>query len=140
MNFIQCVLAGAISFALARSSLAQPPGAAQGSGAIKEAHQSLSLNGAWTVTAMPLETEGETGYKNFSETNAERLPAQVPGEVHLDLIRLGRMPDPDISDNAREHCRWPEDHSWWYRTGFTPPPGFLKNLRQQIVFEGIDLC
>jgi hypothetical protein len=26
----------------------------------------------------------------------------------------------------------------WYRTEFTPPPGFLGNLRQQIVFEGID--
>ena len=88
---------------------------------------------------MPLAAEGDTGYKMFTQTNAERLPAQVPGEIHLDLMRLGLMPDPDISDNARERCRWPEEHSWWYRTEFTPPPGFLQNLRQRLILEGIDL-
>jgi beta-mannosidase len=138
MNFIQFARAGVLCLALASSSSGKTGDATQDGGAIKEAHQTLSLNGTWTVTAMPLEAEGESGYKMFTEANAERLPAQVPGEVHLDLMRLARMPDPDISDNAREHCRWPEEHSWWYRTGFTPPPGFLKNLRQQIIFEGID--
>ena len=138
MNFIQCVLAGAICLVFAFNSPAQPGDAAPETTEIKPAHQTLSLNGNWTLTALPLEAEGESGYKMFTKTNAERLPAQVPGEVHLDLMRLGRMPDPDISDNAREHCRWPEEHSWWYRTEFTPPPGFLKNLRQQIIFEGID--
>jgi beta-mannosidase len=139
MNFIQCVLAGAIFLTLARNSPAQVGKAASDSHTTKEAHQTLSLDGAWTITPMPLEAEGETGYKLFTETNAERLPAQVPGEVHLDLMRLGRMPDPDISDNAREHCRWPEEHSWWYRIEFTPPAGFLANLQQRIIFEGIDL-
>src|SRR5271154_5774168 len=102
MNFIQCVLAGAIFLALAPNSSAGKGDGTPKSNAIIEAHQTLSLNGAWTVTALPLEAEGESGYKMFTETNAERLPAQVPGEVHLDLMRLGRMPDPDISDNARE--------------------------------------
>src|SRR5580693_7322832 len=107
MNFIQFARAGVLCLALASSSSGKTGDATQDGGAIKESHQTLSLNGAWTVTAMPLEAEGESGYATFTQTNAERLPAQVPGEVHLDLMRLGRMPDPDISDNARERCRWP---------------------------------
>ena len=139
MNFVQFGWISTTLLLLALPSPARADEAAQTNGAAKVARATLSLNGAWTITALPLEAEGEGGYKMFTETNAERLAAQVPGEVHLDLMRFGRMPDPDISDNARERCRWPEEHSWWYRTEFTPPAGFLQNLRQRIVFEGIDL-
>ena len=107
--------------------------------AIKEVYKALDLNGTWSVTALPLEVEGESGYRTFKDSSGERLAAQVPGEVHLDLMRAGRMPDPNISDNARTKCRWPEKNSWWYRTEFTVPPGFRQNLRQRLVFEGIDL-
>jgi hypothetical protein len=110
-----------------------------GSQAIKEAHPTVNLNGTWPVTALPLDVEGEAGYRTFTHTNGERLAAQVPGEIHLDLMRAGRMEDPDISDNARTRCRWPEEHSWWYRTEFSLPSGFRQHLRQRLIFEGIDL-
>jgi len=99
----------------------------------------LSLDGIWSVTPLPLKVEGEAGYRLFSQTNGEQFAAQVPGEIHLDLMRAGRMEDPDISDNARERCRWPEQSSWWYRKQFTVSSSFLKQLRQQLIFEGIDL-
>ena len=139
MNFVQYMLISMALLVPALPSPARSDEAAPGGEAVKVAHQTISLNGAWTITALPLAAEGESGYKLFTQTNAERLPAQVPGEVHLDLMRLGRLPDPDISDNAREQCRWPKEHSWWYRIEFTPPPGFLQNLRQRLIFEGIDL-
>jgi beta-mannosidase len=139
MNFVQFGLISTSLLLLTLPSPATAVEAAESNGTVKVAHQTLSLDGAWTITSMPLEAGGDTGYKMFTQTNAQRWPAQVPGEVHLDLMRLGLMPDPDISDNARERCRWPEEHSWWYRTEFTPPPGFLQNLRQRILFEGIDL-
>src|ERR1039458_5293553 len=106
---------------------------------VKEAHPTLNLNGTWSVMPLPLEAEGEVGYGTFRDTSGERLAAQVPGEIHLDLMRVGRMPDPNISDNARTQCRWPEKNSWWYRTEFTVPPGFRQHLRQRLLFEGIDL-
>lgn len=106
---------------------------------INEAYQTYSLNGNWTVTPLPLAAEGESGYEWLTHTNAEQFAAQVPGEVHLDLMRAGRMEDPDVSDNARERCRWPEQYSWWYRTHFDLPASFLKHLRQRLVFDGIDL-
>jgi len=106
---------------------------------VRTTHEALSLNGTWSVTPLPLIAEGEAGYKLLSQTNAERFTAQVPGEIHLDLMRVGRMEDPDVSDNAREGCRWPEQFSWWYRTHFQLPASFVKQLRQQLIFDGIDL-
>src|SRR5258708_2028379 len=85
---------------------------------------SLDLGGTWSVTALPLEAQGKEGYQQWQQMADKALAAQVPGDVHLDLVRAGRMPDPLISDNARTQCRWPEEHSWWYQTEFTPPPTF----------------
>jgi beta-mannosidase len=106
---------------------------------VQVTHETLSLNGTWSVTPLLLATEGEAGYKLLSQTNAERFAAHVPGEIHLDLLRAGRMADPDVSDNARERCRWPEQFSWWYRTQFELPASFVKQLRQRLIFDGIDL-
>lgn len=115
---------------------AAPPGSQPGAGA----RSTLDLNGAWSVTSLSLEAEGEAGYRKYIGSTAERMPAQVPGEIHLDLMRAGKMEDPAFSDNARTRSRWPEDHSWWYRREFTLPAGFRQNLEQKLVFDGIDLC
>jgi beta-mannosidase len=95
-----------------------------------------SLNGDWTVTPLRL----DASYDLFTKTNAERISARVPGEIHLDLMRAGRMEDPDVGDNARTRCRWPEASSWWYAREFVVPPAFLRQDRQTLVFDGIDLC
>jgi len=97
------------------------------------------LAGTWSVAALPLDVQGEEGYKLFTASDAERMPAQVPGEIHLDLMRAGKMEDPSVSDNARTQGRWPEEHSWWYRTEFTLPAGFREHFRQRLAFDGIDL-
>ncbi len=60
----------------------------------KNAHPTLNLNGTWSVTALPLEAEGESGYSTFKNSSGETLAAQVPGEIHLDLMRVGRIPTP----------------------------------------------
>src|SRR6516225_1916226 len=78
--------------------------AASQNDSVRATHETISLNGTWSVTPLPLAAEGEVGYKLLSQTNAERFAAHVPGEIHLDLMNAGRMEDPDISDNARERC------------------------------------
>jgi beta-mannosidase len=107
---------------------------------ITAAYQTISLDGQWSVSTMPIDVHGEAGYKAFVTESHERLPAQVPGEIHLDLIRIGRMEDPSVSENARKRCRWPEQHAWWYRTEFTLPANFSGYQSQRLIFEGIDLC
>jgi len=66
------------------------------------------------------------------------LTAQIPGEIHLDLMRAGQMPDLAVGANMPE-CRWPETKSWWYRTRFETDADFLQHERQQLVFDGLDL-
>jgi hypothetical protein len=69
-------------------------------------HESLSLNGAWQLYPTPLSLEGEAGCRKVAARATGWLAAEVPGEVHLDLMRAGKMDDPEIGDNARR-CRWP---------------------------------
>lgn len=103
------------------------------------APSTIELNGTWSAVALGLEAEGVTGYQAYRAATAAPLSVRVPGEIHLDLMRAGKMQDPAISDNARTQGRWPEQHSWWYRTEFTLPPGFREYYRQRLVFDGIDL-
>jgi beta-mannosidase len=40
------------------------------------------------------------------------LPATVPGDVHLDLIHAGRLPDPHFGQNSLAG-HWVDAHDWW---------------------------
>ena len=62
------------------------------------------------------------------------LPAQVPGSVHLDLIRAGVIPDPLTRLHERD-VSWVDDSEWVYETAWTvddpPASAFLR-------FHGLD--
>jgi beta-mannosidase len=98
----------------------------------------LNLNGAWQVHEEPFDCIGEAGLATAKHQDDGWLPAQVPGEIHLDLIRAGRMPEPTVGTNMPK-CRWPETRSWWYRTTFDLPENRLDYERQRLIFDGIDL-
>lgn len=100
--------------------------------------KTIDLNGTWSVRAEPLGRIGETGVEEIGNAEDGWLPAQVPGEIHLDLIRAGQMLEPTIGANM-PGCRWPETKSWWYRRVFELDPEFLQHERQQLVFDGMDL-
>jgi beta-mannosidase len=99
---------------------------------------SVGLNGTWAIRDTELGLAGEAGCRDVCSAPGEWLPAEVPGEVHVDLLRAGRLPDPEVGDHAR-NSRWPEDRAWWYRTTFQLPEGFREHERQWLVFDGIDL-
>jgi beta-mannosidase len=98
----------------------------------------LNLNGEWSVCEQEFSCTGATGLARMRQSNDGWLPAQVPGEVHLDLMRAGRMPDPSVGANMPD-CRWPETKSWWYRTSFNLDAAALQHERLQLVFDGLDL-
>jgi len=88
-----------------------------------------SLNGPWSLR-----------YRRKQASDAARrpsartaIPARVPGDVHLDLMRAGKIQDPLLGDNAPK-CRWIGRQEWWYqrRFRFEPAQG-----RQELVFEGL---
>ena len=48
------------------------------------------------------------------------LPATVPGCVHTDLLRAGRIPDPFYGNNELS-LQWIEARDWEYRAFFKVP-------------------
>jgi len=96
-----------------------------------------SLSGKWQLRNEGLSVSGTAGLDVIKLMQQGWIDAAVPGEVHLDLISAGLMPEPLYSTNAPE-CRWPEDRSWWYRLNFEVPEAVIAEQQQQLVFEGLD--
>lgn len=65
-------------------------------------------------------------------------PANVPGSVVTDLMKLGKIPNPFIGDNESK-VQWIGEKSWSYHTSFNiDKVDFTKFGRAELVFEGID--
>ncbi|WP_127584262.1 beta-mannosidase [Paenibacillus koleovorans] len=89
----------------------------------------LELNGEWELTWTEPEAQPQV-------ESAAWYPAQVPGEVHLDLYRAGVIPDPYFGTNFFK-CEWMEKSDFWYRKTFHLPEDFV-DTRMLLKFEGLD--
>ncbi|MGH7142771.1 MAG: glycoside hydrolase family 2 protein [Planctomycetota bacterium] len=67
------------------------------------------------------------------------IPAAVPGDVHLDLMRAGVLPDPFVKLNT-DACLWMEQCDFWYRRKLQLPAGWVgkKHTAIKLRFHGID--
>ena len=65
------------------------------------------------------------------------LPAQVPGDVHLDLLRNKLISDPYYRDNETK-LQWIEEANWTYRIRIDVDAEMLRHAHQDLVFEGLD--
>lgn len=64
-------------------------------------------------------------------------PATVPGCVHTDLFRSGRIPDPFFGINELA-LQWVEERDWEYRTRFSVPLECLQAEVIEMVADGLD--
>jgi beta-mannosidase len=98
--------------------------------------QIMSLDGPWDLYTFP---ERESPVYHPDDLLAHRdaaLPAQIPGNVELDLVRAGILADPFVGDNI--HALRPyELHEWWYQRTFVAPAAPAA-ARIDLVFRGID--
>jgi beta-mannosidase len=65
------------------------------------------------------------------------LSASVPGDVHLDLLHHGLIPDPFNRDNE-SGLQWISKAGWEYQTSVEAPPELLQRRNIELVFEGLD--
>jgi beta-mannosidase len=73
-----------------------------------------------------------------SQENESRwLPANVPGDVHLDLLANKKIPDPFFRDNEAK-LQWMENESWEYRLNFAVTADMLARSNVDLVFDGLD--
>src|SRR5215210_9330166 len=71
---------------------------------------------------------------DWSEVAVEPCPATVPGEVHVDLLAAGLIPDPFDGDNEAA-LAWIGRTDWAYRTTFTWAGG--PERRHELVADGL---
>ena len=97
----------------------------------------IGLNGNWNLAYWP---EPETGALRSPpaalRSDAREVPAKVPGNCELDLVRAGVLPEPEKGLNARAFRRY-EGYQWLYTRTFdyVPDPSEPKAF---LVFDGID--
>jgi len=78
----------------------------------------------------------EAGWPTKGVTREGSYIAQVPGDVHLDLVRANVIEEPLFGLNAKK-CEWMELKDWWYSTTFAVEEGFIQD-RVELCFEGLD--
>ena len=86
----------------------------------------IDLNGVW-------ELQG-TDYQAEVNAAGKWIPAQVPGDVHVDLMAAGELDDMYYADNIAKN-KWTTEKAWWYRREFTVDS--LESVTE-LVFKGID--
>src|SRR5262252_1066675 len=82
--------------------------------------------GPWSFRAV----NGPAGFGDW-------MPAAVPGCVHTDLLRAGKIPDPFHGTNERD-LQWIERVDWEYRAPFAAARALLERERVELVFAGLD--
>lgn len=87
-----------------------------------------TLDGTWTVEAVHGPAQ--------ADAHREPVAAIVPGCVHTDLLREGRIPDPFDGDNEAA-TQWIGDTVWRYRRTFEWS-GTGTHDRHDLVAEGLD--
>jgi beta-mannosidase len=93
-------------------------------------NQSIVLNKGW-------EFRQSTNLEGIA--HAQWLPARVPGDVQLDLLRNKLIPEPFYRDNEAK-LQWIENADWEYRTTIPVGEKLLDRKNLELVFDGLDTC
>jgi beta-mannosidase len=95
--------------------------------------QNLALDSGWEFRQIPA--------ANAAACSASMPclwhPAQVPGDVHLDLIANKLIPDPFFRENEPK-LQWIENADWEYRKTLVVTPEMLRHQHLDLVFDGLD--
>src|SRR3954469_12040595 len=105
-------------------------------------HQASSRRGPETLPQMDLGHTIAFGPWSMRAVNGpagfgDWIPAEVPGCVHTDLLRAGKIPDPFYGTNEKA-LQWIERTDWEYRSTFVADAALLGRDRIELVFQGLD--
>jgi beta-mannosidase len=98
--------------------------------------QRWGLDGAWSLSFGPDDARAPTDPAAVDGSGWQTVPAAVPGNVELDLLRAGLIEEPFYAANI-EALRPLESNQWWYRRRFTTPARPATH-GMDLVFEGLD--
>lgn len=98
--------------------------------------QTESLDGVWRLSYGPQKAGGPRTPADLPTANWQTVDAAVPGNVELDLMKAGKLPNLAVGNNIYL-LRELEYDQWWYQRSF-PAPKRTGSERIELVFEGID--
>ena len=95
-----------------------------------------SLNGTWRLRFGPQDIVSPFNPAELDSSGWPEISAEVPGNVELDLMRHGLLPDLSRGNNVYLNLEY-EQHCWWYTRTF---PAYTHSLGKhvELVFEGLD--
>jgi beta-mannosidase len=96
----------------------------------------ILLDGSWQLARFPEGTKTVSHPDELASAGLTTIPAQVPGNVELDLERAGILPEIYYGANIRL-LRPYEFYEWWYSRDFTLPDG-AAGQPYDLVFAGLD--
>ena len=99
-------------------------------------NQTICLNGEWDLYWDDGLRGGQQYWPDPNHLSYKKWKAQVPGEVHLDLMRQGVLDDVYTGLGAYQ-ARWVEEFFWGYRRSFDCP-GCKEGGRWFLEFGGLD--
>ena len=80
-----------------------------------------SLNkGNWTLYFGQQDEHAPTSPDELLKSNFQKIPAQVPGNVEIDLQNAGIIENPEIGNNVYKLRNY-ETCQWWYHRRFKQP-------------------
>lgn len=97
----------------------------------------IDLNGAWTLQYGPQSTRALQMERPDIPPEWNTIPAQVPGNVELDLIRAGLLPQELERGNNIYELRTLETFQWWYSRTFEVAE-HISSECCELVLEGVD--
>ena len=99
----------------------------------------IDLNGLWQLAESGPGVGDAQGWHRTGVPDNQSITARVPGDVHLDLLRAGRITEPLFGRNALD-CQWVEACDWWYSRAVVVDDAFLDQAdRVELHAAGLDL-
>ena len=95
----------------------------------------MNLNGIWQLWGFPQADSPIQTPRDL--VNHPSMPATVPGNVELDLVRSGLLPEDLYFGENMRALRTYEAHEWWYRREFVVTAS-TASQNPELVFGGVD--
>jgi beta-mannosidase len=89
------------------------------------------------MSTLPLVQNLSEGWQFRQKGEIDWLSVTVPGCVHLDLLRHGRIPDPFFRDNEKK-VQWVGYSDWEYRLKFSLEKSASAFNHALLIFSGLD--
>ncbi len=98
----------------------------------------MFLNGKWKLYFAPTDEDNIPKVDTLDSSGYSLIEATVPGNVELDLINAGLLPEDIFRGLKLREAEQFETYDWWYEKTFTAPEAIVCDEKAILHFRGVD--